>query len=250
MGSVSMANANVAIEQMMAFIHGAAPLIYQTKNDIIFFKNCNFEYVGCNQNLVNFSRLGSENALLGRQDSELPWAEDFEFFRSVDEKIIHGEERDILLDVKVAGGERRYGSQQKSPIRNRCGEIIGMMVRMRELDAETSASLAQIAERDNTILKSSHLPTKYIIDSYKKYNLTNRESQCLFYIVRGYQIKSIADYLGTSPRTIERFVSEIKIKLECNNRAAIIDKVHKDGLMNIIPSAVNMKFLNEMNKGS
>ena len=53
-------------------------------------------------------------------------------------------------------------------------------------------------------------------------NLTKRQLDCLFYLVKGMTIKEIAAMLSLSHRTIEHYIEAIKQKLECNSRSDLI----------------------------
>ena len=63
---------------------------------------------------------------------------------------------------------------------------------------------------DRKRMPSGHMQSKYHITNYHNYNLTNRESHCLFYLLRGMQTKNIAAIFGNSPRTVEKFIAALE----------------------------------------
>ena len=65
--------------------------------------------------------------------------------------------------------------------------------------------------------------------------LTERESQCLFYLLRGKTVKKIGVLLGLSPRTIEKYCDHLKSKFNAENMHELIDKAIESGHFNTIP---------------
>lgn len=54
--------------------------------------------------------------------------------------------------------------------------------------------------------------------------ITSRQKECLFYLVKGLTAKQIAIQTGISPRTVEHCIEAMKIKLNCETRAELIIK--------------------------
>lgn len=65
------------------------------------------------------------------------------------------------------------------------------------------------------------LPGRNIQNIY----LSQRESECLKLLVRGKTIKMSAKILGLSPRTVEHYLENVKIKMGVNTKFELIDKI-------------------------
>ncbi len=59
----------------------------------------------------------------------------------------------------------------------------------------------------------------------KKLNLTNRETDCLYYLIQGKSAKQIGKELALSPRTIEFYLNNAKNKAGCKSNSEIIIQV-------------------------
>lgn len=73
--------------------------------------------------------------------------------------------------------------------------------------------------------------------------LSKREKDCIFYLLRGFSMKEIARYLNISWRTVESYVNNIKFKWGCQNKKAVVDCAVANGFLNYIPEnllAVNL----------
>lgn len=229
-------------------IQDAYPLLDQM-NQILFFKGLDFSYVDCNSRLVKFSRLGNKKRILDRIDCELPWAEDASFYRNIDKKIIDcGKTKTIMMDVRVASGERITVVQNKKAIRDPSTKrIIGIMASMNESsDASLQNFLQGIKNKDNENGQNKNkIKTQYCIDEYSQYSLTQRESECLFYLLRGMTAKMISRILNVSTRTVEKFIEKIKTKMGVRYRTDLIEKAIHDDVMDIVPASID---LNKFNK--
>lgn len=65
-------------------------------------------------------------------------------------------------------------------------------------------------------------------------HLTVRESECLFYLMRGKSCKDIAVILGRSDRTIEKHVANMMTKLSCSSRRQLIEYAEENQLMGFL----------------
>ncbi|MFT3741526.1 MAG: LuxR C-terminal-related transcriptional regulator [Gammaproteobacteria bacterium] len=212
-------------------------------NQIVFFKNINFKYAYCNDKLVSFSKLKNHKHILSKEDYELPWAEDANFYRNIDKEVLLGKEMKILLEVRVASGDKIAALQNKIAIKNpETGNVIGIMVSMSEIyNSSTNEFLAQIKIRDSiNIINKIQIPINYKLQNYDKYNFSARESECLFYVLRGMTTKMIAEILNRSPRTVEKFILSIKNKMGCTYKTEVIEKSIKEGLIDIIPPIIKI----------
>jgi DNA-binding CsgD family transcriptional regulator len=63
------------------------------------------------------------------------------------------------------------------------------------------------------------------INSYanKKMHLTRREIECIKYLSQGKTAKEIANFLKLSPRTIEAYLQNARLRLDCSSKSHLID---------------------------
>ncbi len=85
----------------------------------------------------------------------------------------------------------------------------------------TGASLAHSLTRGAT-----HTVIHVIVS--KKHNdrneLTERQLDCVYYLVKGMTFKQIGKELNLSPRTVEHYIENIKVKFDCFSRFDLITK--------------------------
>lgn len=76
--------------------------------------------------------------------------------------------------------------------------------------------------------------------------LSQREMECIFYLLRGKTSKEIAKKLMISPRTVEDIIERIKLKFKCSSRAEIIERGLAEGYLNYIPQTILSKDISEI----
>ena len=108
-----------------------------------------------------------------------------------------------------------------------------------ELNKNIMNGIADISS-GRTVKKYNVTENYYLNADYEDVSLSQRQSQCLFYLIRGKSTPMIASILGLSPRTIESYVEEIKNKMGCTKKSELIEKAIEQGCMEIIPRGIIM----------
>jgi DNA-binding CsgD family transcriptional regulator len=75
------------------------------------------------------------------------------------------------------------------------------------------------------ILTISHFINKFSIEKAYQCGLSNREVECLFYLLEGCTAKETAINLQLSPRTVEGYIESMKNKLGCSTASELLIKV-------------------------
>lgn len=110
--------------------------ILDSTKDLVFYKNKDFVYIGCNEAFCNFVGLEKKD-ILGKNDFEL-FPEEFALlFRSMDIKMLENKEPRTNKEwVKFPDGKDVLLLTQKSPLINRNNEIYGLLGISRDITKE------------------------------------------------------------------------------------------------------------------
>lgn len=120
-------------------------------------------------------------------------------------------------------GILRYYVTTRSPLRNQEGKIAGVFGISIDI---TNSYLMQ-----KNFAKNLQLDIERSNKDQKK--LAKRQTECLYYLVRGMTIKQIAKALNLSDRTVESYLEDLKVKLNCLNKSDLIAKAIEMGFGNI-----------------
>jgi len=130
---------------------------------------------------------------------------------------------------------------QKKPLFDDKGNAIGIIFYGHELNQNLLSNIIMsIAKGDKKYQKRNNIFQRsyYIGHSIKHTELTDRELECLFYLVRGKTAKQTASLLFISKRTVESHMVNIKSKLNCATKSDLIEKAITDNLINLIPERI------------
>lgn len=106
----------------------------------------------------------------------------------------------------------------KLPLYNESDEIIGTFACGIDMKKEN------VADSMAKLLSTGLLSINAKYSQFNNIYLSKREHQCLHYTIRGRSAKQIAKILDLSPRTIEEYIQNIKIKFNVTTKSELIEK--------------------------
>ena len=179
----------------------------------VYLKDKKGIYRECNAAQAKSFGLNDGNEALGKMDQD--------FIKEKEALILQHNERLVWQDEKskiIAECATFRGSVPDSmisikiPIRNQSGVVIGVLGLSFPTNEMHFSSLG--------ILAGPALPSESAAQS-----LSDREKQCVYYLVRGKTAKEIAKVLNLSPRTIEFYVGRLKVKWGCRKTTELVSKI-------------------------
>lgn len=75
------------------------------------------------------------------------------------------------------------------------------------------------------------LRTYYLGKTFPDVYLTKREAECMFWVVQDCTISETAIKMHLSARTVEFYVKNMKLKLQCNSKKKLIEKIIQSSLL-------------------
>ncbi len=133
---------------------------------------------------------------------------------------------------------------KKYPLKDENENFLGIVS---QFDDITSFRMVEInrflmSHKNKSVTNAAKDQYCYILDDYLNPNLlSTRELECLFFMLRGKAIKTIAKILALSPRTVESYVEQIKSKLFCHNKEEMIEKAIHEGYLSVLPNTLLQK---------
>ncbi|GAX42690.1 two-component sensor histidine kinase [Tolypothrix sp. NIES-4075] len=108
------------------FLH----LVIDSIPQLIFWKDKNSVYLGCNQKFADVAGVGSAENIIGKTDYDLPWKkEETEWFREWDRRVMESDtpELHIIEPQKTADGKHTWVDTNKIPLRDGDGNVVGIL---------------------------------------------------------------------------------------------------------------------------
>jgi DNA-binding CsgD family transcriptional regulator len=182
--------------------------------------------------------------IIGRTDFDMPCdtTNCAELFRTQDKAVILSEKRMRILDIHpFAGKEWKAYIFTKTPLYDDEKKIIGTIFHGSDITNSTTLDLGSLLSKMTTDVKNDLLGGQnsfLLTHQFNEIKLSPRESECLFFVLRGKTAKIIGQYFGISPRTVEDHIANLKVKFKAGNKYELIDKAIQAGFLNTIPEGL------------
>lgn len=207
-------------------------------------KNSVFTYA--NKEYTKLVGIGENNMdIIGKTDADVPCEINncVELFWQQDKEVMLTEKRMRVLDIHpFAGGKWKALITTKAPLYDKDdgNKLIGTIFQATDITntsmIELGSMLSKITEE---ITPEFFNKNSYLLSTEtQKIKLSPRESECLFFTLRGKTAKQIAKYLNISYRTVEDYLNTLKDKFSSKNKYELIDRAIQAGFLNTIPESI------------
>lgn len=208
--------------------------ILQHTSDLIFVKDKSSRYLASSHILAKFCGRKSRKQMAGLSDFDMPWERFSAQYHSVDKVVLQDNTINTIEPIYDVDNHFMNIYVKKTPIKDEDSKVIGLIGFGRLLQSHyIHDSISTLGSNYDQYNFSNSLQ---IVKTFP--NLTVRESECLYYFIRGNTCKEVARYLGISSRTIEFHLENIKRKTNCVSKVKLIEYVMKESLLNLIPSSL------------
>jgi PAS domain S-box-containing protein len=146
---------------------------------LIFWKDRNSIYQGCNQNFATAAGVGSPENIVGKTDYDLPWTdEEANWYRHCDHAVITSGKPELhIIETQLqADGKQAWLDTNKIPLRDSQGQVIGILGTIEDITTRKQAEEtlkryneeleARVAERTTQLQQSLKKLTnlKFVLD--------------------------------------------------------------------------------------
>lgn len=176
-------------------------------NSYHWTKDKQLRLTGCCEAFAELASVESPRNVIGKKSDELIWQERAKHYFAEDKYAMKKGYYQGLQIAQTTRGEARF-LVTKIALYDRHGRLSGTTGSM--------SNFQLLNTEDNT-------PPE----------LSCKESLILQYVALGYTAKQISEKLCRSRRTIESHIIQIKLKLNCKDRAALIETAVSLGLIHI-----------------
>lgn len=175
----------VRVEEELRQARERLQLIIDSLPAAVFWKDRNSIYQGCNMTFARFAGLASPDEIAGKSDYDLPWTkEESDSYRAFDRQVMDSGEAvlHIIETQTQADGRVAWASTNKIPLRDRHGQVIGILGTYEDI---TDLKRTEEALRESQQLLQmlfAHLPVAVLLKAAAdgRFVLWNAASEALF----------------------------------------------------------------------
>lgn len=213
-------------------------MLNQFSDLYIWKKDLNLNFVDLNNAAAQAFGFDDIDAAIGKSDYDIPsgLSEFSDVFRTHDTNVIKSAKTLKFLEIQPCANDSWKVLQvEKIPcIEN--GTITGVI----GYSIDITKTYMQL---DNFLLRNENYENNSIKNNKLMINLTLRESECLFFLLRKCTAKEIARILNLSYRTVEHYIDMLKLKFCCKTSLDLLQVAQNQGYFNIIPPSILQKQL-------
>lgn len=118
------------IEEQLISSQEMLKLVMDNIPQMIFWKDRNSVYLGCNRSFAKVAGLENSERIIGKNDYDLPWTlEQTKFYRTCDARVMETDtaEYDIIEPLQQADGQEAWLNTNKIPLHNKEGKVVGIL---------------------------------------------------------------------------------------------------------------------------
>lgn len=198
-----------------------------------YFLNCTTEVL----QVFSTKKLKCREEVFGKHDIELCDNVNVVKIYQDGDEIARTKKNYLGIEPAFINNKYTYLLARKLPICDKLDNVIGTFFHAFFLEQSHLTLFFDQLQQQQALMPS----TKEFCETSgqdKLYQLTSRESECLFYTIRGKTAKDIARILNISAKTVEYHMEQIKTKLGCYNKSELIAKAIDLGYLNKIPTSI------------
>lgn len=206
---------------------------------LFFVKDANSCYISASSGSAQIFGFSDVEQVVGIRDYNLRCkaSEAANGFIAEDQQVVSTGKSMVTLNVCCYSDDKwMLLLGQKKPVIDKNGDASGVFFQGIDItDLSVLKYCMQLNERSlgvgsakstSYILNAEHCPLR---------QLSARQQECLFWLVRGKTFREIAVLLGLSLRTVEAYIECIKNKLGCYTKGQIIEKAIDSGFLFYVP---------------
>lgn len=198
-------------------IHTLVPKIFDELPVNFYWKDKTGVVLGCNNYQAKTLGCNVASEVIGHNNLDFFDKPSAKTLKENDRQImLLGEHRVFLENAHTCLNNTHWVTIScKTPLRSFTKKILGIMGITLIIDVTTQdKSLLEFFKRYN-VEQPNCITTN-------NQQLTSRQLNCLYYLAKGMTSKQIASVMQLSQRTIEHHLENIKAKLNCNSKSALI----------------------------
>ena len=120
----------ISVEKALQESQQMLQLVMDNIPQLIFWKNRNSVYLGCNQNFARVAGVGTSEHIVGKTDYDLPWnQEESDWFRECDAQVMDRNQAKyhIIESQLQADGKQSWVDTSKIPLHDVDGNVVGIL---------------------------------------------------------------------------------------------------------------------------
>lgn len=204
--------------------------LYDQSNCLVTYKDEDLNILYCNKFMLDFVGAKCMEDIVGKTDYDLPWDRYASLYTKHERTTFKHPSNTVLWPICDSEYTSYVVTCQRILVED-CGSK-GVLTHTNVLKNLHNLELSNLIEcGDQGFIQDDSFEALLSM-------ITERESECLFYLLRGKTPRSIGMLLGISSRTVEGHVEGLRHKFGSCSRSDLIEKAVGMGFLYYIPDSL------------
>lgn len=140
-------------------------LVMDNIPQLIFWKDLNSVFLGCNKKVAQLNQLNSQEDIIGKTDFELIWNDKAEYCRTTDRQVMESDTPQLhfMETLRQADGQQRWVKTNKIPLHHVDGSVMGILTTIEDITEQLHAEIL-LREYSRTLEQEVHDRTSELKD--------------------------------------------------------------------------------------
>lgn len=207
---------------------------------VYVYKDLESNFLYANPFCLKFLGCKKDEQILGKNDHDFLWCEFADLYKNEEKNLIKTGSCISLVPSTNQQNEEVLFFSTRELIKDSQGNPIGILCQAKPITNKG------ILELSNLLNVNSKNGQKSVLTCEQNFSapseLTKRERECLFFLLRGYSAKMIASIFFLTERAIEAHVERLKYKFNVHSKFELIaTAIHMGYLYDIPKSLLNKR---------
>ena len=210
-------------------------------NNLSFVKDVNSVYQSVSKCCCDALGWNSTEDAIDKTDYDIPSDISLlaDHFINLDKQSFAKNSKILTLDINNFQDVQETFLVEKMPLFNHDGDIIGIYGNVLDVSNVNFFKYGAMLSREDQKIAPLHKVTSYVLSgAHSPLPLTDRQQECVFFLIRGKTAKEIANILMLSVRTVESYIEAIKYRLGCTHKSQIVEKAINSKFLYYIPESL------------
>lgn len=216
-------------------------IAFKDTRAIQVYKNLDSNFLHANPYCIEFLGLKKSSEVIGKNDYDFFWCEYAHLYKSEENKVITEESYVSLVPSINRNGDEILFFSTRELVYGDNHFPIGILCQARPIMRKEILELSNLLDR-NIFSNKKHVFTCNKNENLS-INLTKCERECLFFLLRGYSAKMIANTFFRTVNSVEAHIEKIKNKFNVSSKFELIAKAIQKGYLYDMPKTLLSKLL-------
>lgn len=230
---------NLQVELQYKDFIKAIQILYKSTDSLTCITGLDNRFIAASDKVARLCGFRDAEEMIGKSNHEIKCeaVRCAQAFEQQNQQILDSKSPQRYFAImKYADGKDYLLLTERTLLYDPMGRIFGINSYSQEV---TNKALIQFASRltkfDSEVSNNQHPGYYQVVEDYIFDKLSEREQECLFFMIRGKTSREISELLDISVRTVDTYVNNLKNKLGHSRKSQLIDFAIENGFLASIP---------------